>query len=404
MRTFASLYVTPTALGLALAGYAIVVWRSFWRAPALILTIATVAFFFFYKLRIFPEHFWLARRFIPAILPGSLICAAAAIFAPLWILPRERLWSGRRIIGVASVVAGMLAVFALGHQYLAASQPIRSHIEYAGLIPHMEQLAARFGEDDLVLFEAREASDVHALALPLAYIYARNVLVLHSSRPDKPSILRFLTWARQRYKNVYFVAAGGTDLLSPGIGSQIVGSERFQISEYEKTAYDVYPRSAILKPFDFTIYRLVESSSTTAPHALDIGGADDLYLIDFHPKERLAGGNLTFRWTQDTSYLLMGVPAGHRELILRLSNGRPRGVAPPRVSVSLEGHEVGSVEPTTEWRDYAFPIPGHLAGELAQHIGPSEIRIQSSTWTPSDIGAGSDNRALGVMIDRAEIR
>jgi hypothetical protein len=95
----------------------------------------------------------------------------------------------------------------------------------------------------------------------------------------------------------------------------------------------------------------------------------------------------------------MGIQAGSRELTLRLSNGRPRGVAPPRVSVYLEGHELGSVEATTEWRDYAFPIPGNLAGELAQHKGPSEIRIQSSTWTPD----GSDNRSLGVMVDRAEI-
>jgi len=292
----------------------------------------------------------------------------------------------------------------LGHQYLSASQPIRNHIEYAGLIPHIEQLAARFGENDLVLFEAREASDVHALALPLAYIYARNVLVLHSSRPDKPSILRFLTWARQRYKNVYFVAGGGTDLLSPSIGSQVIGSERFQVPEYEKTTYDVYPRSATLKPFDFTIYKIVESASTAAPHSLDVGGADDLYLIDFHPKERLGGGTLTFRWTQDTSFLLMGVPPASREVILRLSNGRPRGIAPPRVSVYLEGHELGSAEPTTEWRDYAFPIPGNLVGELAQHIGPSEVRIQSSVWVPSDGPGGSDDRALGVMVDRAEIR
>ena len=255
-----------------------------------------------------------------------------------------------------------------------------------------------------MIFEAREASDVHTLALPLAYIYARNVLVLHSSRPDKRSVLQFSIWARQRYKNVYFIAGGGTNLLSAGIGAEIVDSERFQVSEYMKTPYDVYPRSATLKPFDFTIYRLVESSSTTAPHSLDLGGADDLYLLDFHPKERLGGGNLTFRWTRDISFLFMGIQAGDRELTLRLSNGRPRGVTPPRVSVYLEGHSLGIADPTTDWRDYAFPISGALASELAQRNEPSEIRIQSSIWVPSDGPGGSDNRALGVMIDRAEIR
>jgi hypothetical protein len=255
-----------------------------------------------------------------------------------------------------------------------------------------------------VLIEAREASDVHVLALPLAYIYARNVLVLHRSRPDKPSILSFLTWARQQYKNVYFIAGGGTDLLSPGVGAEIVDSESFQVPEYAQTAYDVYPQSTRLKPFDFTIYKLVESSSMSVPNSLDIGGADDLHLVDFHPKERLGGGTLTFRWTQDTSYLLMGSRAVSRELVLRLASGRPVAVEAPKVSVYLDGQALGTAEPTQAFRDYTFPIPGALASELAQRNYPSEIRIQSTTWHPRAVLGGPDDRQLGVMIDRAEIR
>ena len=38
VRSFAHLYFTPTGFGVALLGYALIVWRSFWRAPALILT------------------------------------------------------------------------------------------------------------------------------------------------------------------------------------------------------------------------------------------------------------------------------------------------------------------------------------------------------------------------------
>ena len=34
------------------------------------------AAFVFYKLRIVPEHFWLARRFLPVILPGALLLVA----------------------------------------------------------------------------------------------------------------------------------------------------------------------------------------------------------------------------------------------------------------------------------------------------------------------------------------
>ena len=212
------------------------------------------------------------------------------------------------------------------------------------VIPRLERLASRFGDNDLVLVEARAASDLHALALPLSYIYARNVLVLYDSRPDKRAVREFLTWAHERYENVYFIAGGGTDLLSPGVGSIVVATERFQVPEFEKTAYDMYPRAAVRKPFDFTIYRLVQTGLTPPPQSLDIGGTDDLHLVDFYPKERLGGGDLTFRWSQDTSYLLMSVPPESREVALRLSGGRPRGVPLPRVTVYLEGEELGSVE------------------------------------------------------------
>jgi hypothetical protein len=403
VRTFARFYLTPFALALALAGYALVVWRSFWRAPALLLTISAFAFFFFYKLRIFPEHFWLSRRFVDAILPAALLFVSAAALLPLSRITSSP-WTLRPVVVAARIVTGLLIVALLGQEYLHASQRIRTHVEYAGLIPTLERLAGRFNDDDLVIVEAREASDVHVLALPLSYIYARNVLVLYRSRPDKASLREFLNWSRERYKNVYFIAGGGTDLLSPGIGAEVVESERFQVSEYEKTTYDTYPTRVPLKPFDFTIYKLVESSAATAPHALDLGGPDDLYLVDFHPKERLGKGELTFRWTQERSYLLMGIPAGGRELVLTLSNGRPKSVAPGHVSVIVEGHDLGRIEPTSDMRSYTFPIPAGVASELAKRTGPSEIQIQSSVWIPREAVGGSDNRALGVMIDRAEIR
>jgi hypothetical protein len=402
VRIFAHLYLTPIAFGLALAGYALVVWRSFWRAPALILAVTISSLFFFYKMRIWPEHFWLARRFLTDILPGALIFASAAMFAPVWMkAPGSSSRKGSRTIFTA---IGAVATVLLGYRYISASSPIRKHIEYAQVIPRLERLASRFNDNDLVLFEARAASDLHALALPLSYIYARNVLVLYDSRPDKRAVREFLTWAHTHHENVYFIAGGGTDLLSPGVGALIVATERFQVAEYEKTTYDIYPRTAVKKPFDFTIYRLVQTGFTPPPQSLDIGGTDDLHLVDFYPKERLGGGDLTFRWSQDTSYLLMSVPPDGHEVALRLSGGRPRGVPLPRVTVYLEGEELGSAELTNEFRDYVFPIPAATASNLATHQDGVQIRIQSSTWIPRAILGGSDDRALGVMIDRAEIR
>jgi hypothetical protein len=230
------------------------------------------------------------------------------------------------------------------------------------------------------------------------------VLVLYDSRPDKGAVREFLSWAHERYDNVYFVAGGGTDLLSPGVGAVVVTTERFQVPEYQKTTYDIYPRAAVGKPFDFTIYKLVKTALTPPPQSLDVGGTDDLHLVDFYPKERLGGGNLTFRWSQDTSYLLMSVPPQSREVALRLSGGRPRGVPPGRVTVSIDGEELSSAEVTNEFRDYVFPIPPETVPAFARRADGVQVRIESSTWIPRTILGGSDTRALGVMIDRAEIR
>jgi hypothetical protein len=428
VRVFADLYFTRLAFALAIVGYALLVWRSFWRAPALILAVTAVSLFFFYKMRIWPENFWLARRFLTEILPGAFIFVSAAVFAPLWIVTPRRSTNNSattkheitRVRGILSkrilvlsysrarpavfATIGIVVTALLGYRYLAASLPIRKHVEYAEVIPRIERLASRFGDTDLVLFEARAASDLHVLALPLSYIYARNVLVLYESRPDKGAVREFLTWAHERYDNVYFFAGGGTDLLSPGVGAVVVETQRFQVPEYQKTAHDVYPTAAVGKPFDFTIYKLVKTALTPPPHSLDIGGTDDLHLVDFYPKERLGGGNLTFRWSQDTSYLLMSVPPQSREVALRLSGGRPRGVPLPRVTVSIDGEELSSAELTNEFRDYGFPIPPEDVSAFSQRADGVQIRIQSSTWVPRTVLGGSDTRALGVMIDRAEIR
>ena len=78
LRTFTNFYVTLPALIAALIGLALAARRWFWRDPALLLTVVVFACFFFYKVRIVPEHFWMTRRFLPVILPGLLLLASAA--------------------------------------------------------------------------------------------------------------------------------------------------------------------------------------------------------------------------------------------------------------------------------------------------------------------------------------
>jgi hypothetical protein len=397
LRTFATFYLTLPGLIAALAGFAVITRRSFWRDPALLLTIAIFGFFFFYKVRIVPEHFWMTRRFLPVILPGALLCIAGlALAGPR----RPGLLTGtlRAVVGTAFV-----AVLATG--YARASRPLLDHVEYAGLIPRLEALAGRVQDDDLLIAEARDTgSDVHVLALPLSSIYARNVLLLSPARPDKVVFAQFLEWARTRYKRVLFLGGGGTDLLSHRYGVASLASERFQVPEYVSTPWDVYPRVIRQKEFDFGLYEFTAAGRGDGWFDLDVGVQDELHVLRFHAKEQ-AGGR-TFRWTQATSYIAVTtMGAASRTVTLWMNNGgRPAAAPPSDVTVSLHGQQLGVVRVGDTFAQYELPIPPDLAARAAGYGDPVELKLSTPTWNPHDVLGSPDDRTLGVMVDRVTVR
>jgi len=114
---------------------------------------------------------------------------------------------------------------------------------------------------------------VHVLALPLAYIYARNVLLLANRTPDSLAFKAFLDWARTSYSNVYFIGGGGTELLSREVSVEAVDTQVFQIPEWE-SARNALPTGARKKEFDFSTYRfLPPAAGTTSKNEPPIASA-----------------------------------------------------------------------------------------------------------------------------------
>ena len=408
LRTFTNVYFTVPGLIAALIGYALAARREFWRAPALFLTVAVFSLFFFYKVRIVPEHFWMARRFLPVILPGALLFAAAAALAGTRAGPRRA-----RVLRGA--IGGIFLVL-LASQYVRAARPILEHVEYAGIIPKLEQLAAAVHDDDLLVVESRDASDTHVLALPLAYVYARNALVLASRAPDKASFALFLDWAHGRYRRVLFMGGGGTDLLSRRWAVRAVAGDRFQVPEYEVSAAGL-PRSTRRKEFDYSIYEFVpaEPSSSDAPIDIDVGTRDDLNVLRFHAKEQSDGR--TFRWSRGVSYLtLAALPETSREITLWMADGgRPDAAPPAAVTIALQygaardgsgasEQTLGTVNVTAGFKPYTLPIPAALAAAVARTNEPVRIRLASTVWVPEKVLGTPDDRDLGVMVDRVAVK
>ncbi|MBK5296112.1 MAG: glycosyltransferase family 39 protein [Vicinamibacteria bacterium] len=391
-------YVHPAAIAAALAGLALVAPRVFWRDPGFFLVACGTAIFVFHRIRIVPEHFWATRRFVPVILPAVLLGIAMTLSSPL---APARLNADARAIRAARYILRLAVLALVAWGFWNVTARVRPHVEYAGVIPRLEALAARFTVQDLIVVESRSASDMHVLALPLAYIYNRTVLVLSSRKPDKAAWLAFLKWAWAHYRAVYFVGGVGTDVLSRDVAGTSAVSERFLVPQYD-SPMNAYPERVRLKEFDFGVYRLVPRSP--ALPVIDIGEGDGLNVVRFHAAERDARG--TYRWTRALSYLiLIGVPADARQLVLWMDNGgRPASLQPAQVEAFFGDISLGRVVVGPGMRPYTLPIPAEVASAAASSPDAATVRLHTVTWRPRAVLGATDQRELGVMVSRVEIR
>jgi len=417
MRTFAW-YVTPIGLGAAIVGWALLVRRAFWRDPAFFLTVTTYSVFFFYKMRIVPEHFWSTRRFLAFTLPGLMVGLGGLVFTAAGsrttdamadrIVDDNETKARQRVsvwrVAIALAIACVVFI-PLAFAYWRAAAPVRPHVEYAGVIPKLESLAGRFGDNDLVLVESRNASDMHVLALPLAYIYARNVLVLNTPRPEKRSFEDFITWAQSRFANVYFLGGGGTDLLTRHLTAEPVASERFQIPEYASPR-DAYPTGVLRKEFDYGLYRITHSPTpVVGPVTLHIGTLDDLAVVRFHAKEKRDDG-LVFRWTTNASYVVLpSFSPDAREVTIWMSDGgRPASQPVPEVTVLLDDRVLGTTTPGDAVKAYTFAIPPDVARVAGTQEEPPRLQLRVPTWNPGTALGVNDTRNLGVIVTQVDVR
>jgi hypothetical protein len=230
------------------------------------------------------------------------------------------------------------------------------------------------------------------------------VLVLARTDPDKQTFRLFSAWARTKYKRIFFMGGGGTELLSRSMSIRPVSSERFQIPEYE-SPLNAYPREVRHKEFDLGVYELLSRPTPATGFDLDVGIDDDLFVRRFHAKEAGPGGS-TFRWTRNVSYVsVLGTrPDQHILTLSMAAGGRPAAAGPAEVEVSLNDHPLGAVTVRGALAPYRFVIPADLAMAIAESDDAAQLRLVTRVWKPSAVLGGSDSRELGVMVDRIEIR
>ena len=418
-------YVTPAVLWAAVAAFAVLAMRHFWRDPAFFLTFVTYGVFFFYKTRIVPEHLWISRRFLAVALPGVMLLVAGLVAE---ILDPKRLAAGwSRIVGrpQPTVVPGWLpgtaavllaaALLPIGIGFWRASDPVHRHVEYEGLGEQIRRLAARIGDRDLLIVEGRVgASDVHTFALPLAYLHRRHVLTLPTAVPPKRQLEAFVRWAGERYDHVFFLGGGGTDLLSRHLAAEPIASDQFTVPEYDAPVNAApavesfrFPSGVRQKEFEFGLYRLRSVGRLpSGPIDLTIGTRDDLQVVRFHSKEGRPGHGLVYRWTRDLSHVaLLGIAEDARTITLWMSHGnRPAAAPPATVEVAIDDRPLGAVTVGPALTPYTFPLPAEMAQAAAASSDPVRLSLRVPTWNPAEMGLGADRRDLGVQLTRVQVQ
>jgi hypothetical protein len=398
-------YVGPVGVLAAVAGFAALAWTRFWKDPVMLTAGALVSAFFFYKIRIVPEHFWQSRRYLPVILPFSCLMMAAGAFVAYWhrLGPARTSLPQRARMRAALVwlTCPVAVLGVVGWTFAVSARPLQHHVEYAGLIPTLERLAAEFGDRDLVLVEPRNSSDAHVLATPLAYIYAKHVLLFTSPRPGGAEVGQFLAWAGHAYDRVFLITEGGLDLASPLVGITPVRNVRFEVPEYE-SALNAYPREVRQKKFNLNIYQLQPAAGASPVLDVDVGGYDDLWVLRMFARQDQDG--VSYRWVKNQSYVtFLGIPATARAIVMRAGDGgRPASAGPAEVQVFLDDRAVGRVTVRGGFADYRVALPP-AAAEAAARSGSAVVKLVCTTWVPKDVLGVRDDRQLGVMLDRLRI-
>jgi hypothetical protein len=328
-----------------------------------------------------------------------LFAGAAAFYRRSRAITGWEVWLSR-----GRQVAGAAVLIAAGWHFFQQTKPTLPHIEYAGVLPRLETVAAQIRDDDLVIIESRGASDVHVLGLPLAYIYAKNVLVLGTDMPKAADVAALFDWGRQHFTRVLYMGSGGSRLLSRTLDAEFVSEEAIWVPEYERS-WDHFPVAGRRKSFVFSLFRLVPFTRSLERTRVDVGVADELAVAGFHTRERNV--ELRFRWTTDRSSIRLRLPADRPSaLTLWMGNGgRPPGVSPARVTVFAGNRPAGSaVAAGPDIRAYEFQLPPESVDEAAGGDGFLVVRLETPTWNPHDVLGTTDDRNLGVMVTRVELR
>lgn len=200
-------YLTPLGIGLAAAGFCILIllgpWRLLWPWA---LVGGTFSFLYIYNILNNPFHIYAMRRYVPVVLPTFVLSGSVFL---AWLWNHQHYVRTVRTIAVLSFIAWMTGMIINGRL-------IWTHTEYAGVMQQIEEVAARFPQNAILLFvDPAPVGQGVVVGTPLHFLHDLPSYDLQEEHLSEEMLLAQIdAWQAQGYAPYLLVAAGAEFPLS----------------------------------------------------------------------------------------------------------------------------------------------------------------------------------------------
>lgn len=263
-------YLTPLGIWLGVAGLALIAWRERWRRLWLPLGLALLAtLLYLYRMLNNPHHIYTMRRYVPLVIPLFMLGAAYVL---VWLWNRRRTEDGGRrpstlrlpssvlrLLSLSSVLLGLALILWMGYQ----GRVVLPHVEYAGLIGQMNDLAAAVGPGSVVVFDDPAPVGSGALlGTPLEYLFGLTVFDLQVGW-SQAGLERVVRWGLEAGRPVVLLArpGGGAAGALAQAGLQPTRQRRVTVDVPTlEQSYDHFPTAIHRFALSLDLYQVTDRS------------------------------------------------------------------------------------------------------------------------------------------------
>ena len=399
-------YLTPLGLlcayvGLLIALKRLIRQKDLMLLPFLFSFIAT-SIFFLAKSRIFPDNYWVIRRYVPFVIPGCLLLTSLTV---VWIAGLSRNPRGTRhpvpiLRYLSGIVSGVVLILLLTGN-LGNLMPFMRKAELRGSLLQLGTLAGMLQPADIVLIENGRSEDF--FSGPLKCIFHEVIYPLGSQHPSVSSFEKLVGgWLKQGMKVKLIASEEATALPSQGI--QFIPQTRLEFrTEWVESPYDRLPRVMEILRLHLQIYEVQGREGTTVPTSIPVNfGYNFGFRASGFYRTELTTSDETYRWTDALAAIdLPGINnSTDALLILRLGQDLPQGVELGPARIFFNGESIAEGRFRGKLRVVKYLLPQSLLNLK----GVNTVEFHTPTFSPAGQGFSEDKRELGLMLDSLKLQ